>query len=192
LSREADFEIVADAGSGDEAISIAADVEPDVIMMDLSMPDGISGIQATRTIVAARPETIVVIVSTFQEPHDVAAAFDAGARGYFLKTAKPDELISGVRSILNGTASLSPAVAGRLNGATPSRLPADLTRRELEVLELILDGHTNRQIANALGISEKTVKTHCGNLFQRLGVRDRTQAAVWAERHLTRARNRRH
>ena len=190
LGNQEDFEVVASVASGEEAIRVAGEVRPDVILMDLSLP-GISGIEATRQILQRQPGVMVMIISTFEEPHDVAAALEAGARGYYAKHVRPAELVAAIRSVVNGAASLSPTIAARLNDATTVRVPADLTPREREVLELLVEGHTNRQIANELGISEKTVKTHCGHLFQRLGVRDRTQAAVWGERHLPRSRSRR-
>jgi DNA-binding NarL/FixJ family response regulator len=116
----------------------------------------------------------------------VVGALDAGAHGYLVKDVEPDVLVAGIRSVLDGGAPLSPSVAGHLlRGGWQLEAPASrLTRRELEVLRLIVDGHHNKQIAAVLGISEKTVKTHCSRLFQRLGVSDRTQAAVWAERNL--------
>ena len=190
LANQADFEVVGSVSSGEEAVAAVPTLEPDVVLMDLSLP-GISGIEATRQILRHHPDVMVVIISTFEDPQDVAAALEAGARGYYAKHVRPEELVAAIRAVVNGSASLSPAIAARLNDAAAVRVPSDLTPRERQVLELIVEGCTNRQIANELGISEKTVKTHCGHLFQRLGVRDRTQAAVWAERHLPRSRGRR-
>ena len=133
------------------------------------------------------PEIHVVVLTTFQEPRQVAAALSAGASGYLVKDVEPEVLVAGIRAAVQGGAPLSPSVAaGLLRGSNQMSMvsPSSLTPRELEILQLIVDGHTNQQIAKTLGISEKTVKTHCSRLFQRLGVTDRTQAAVWAMRNL--------
>lgn len=190
LARHDDLAVVASVASGPEAIDAASATDADVVLMDLSMP-GMSGIEAAAEMTRRSIPAAVVIVSTFDEPSDVAAAIDAGARGYVVKSVGPDELASCIRTVAAGGTSLSAPVAARLI-SEPFEAPAQirLTVRERQVLELILDGCSNRQIANALAISEKTVKTHCGHLFQRLGVRDRTQAAVWAERHLRHSRPR--
>lgn len=182
LSRSGDLDVVGSVASGEAAIAAVAELRPDVVLMDLSMP-GMSGIDATTAIVRAGLGAGVVIVSTFAEPRDVVAALDAGARGYVLKTIAPDELVACIRTVAAGGTCFSPVVAAGIDAA-PGAAAVHLTSRERDVLELILAGNSNRQIATILAISEKTVKTHCGHLFQRLGVRDRTQAALWAERNL--------
>lgn len=181
LSRADDIAVVGSVASGEAAIAAVAELRPDVVLMDLSMP-GMSGIEATAAIVRAGLDAGVVIVSTFAEPRDVVAALDAGARGYVLKSIAPDELMACIRTVAAGGTCFSPVVSAGV--AAPGPAAVHLTARERDVLELILAGNSNRQIATILAISEKTVKTHCGHLFQRLGVRDRTQAALWAERNL--------
>jgi DNA-binding NarL/FixJ family response regulator len=181
LSCADDVTVVGSVASGEAAIAAVAELRPDVVLMDLSLP-GMSGIEATAAIVRAGFDAGVVIVSTFAEPRDVVAALDAGARGYVLKSIAPDELMVCIRTVAARGTCFSPVASAGVAGPGPAAV--HLTARERDVLELILAGNSNRQIATILAISEKTVKTHCGHLFQRLGVRDRTQAALWAERNL--------
>jgi DNA-binding NarL/FixJ family response regulator len=185
LASYDDIDVVGTARSGDEAISLTGAVSPQVVLMDMVMPE-MDGIETTRRLVSAHPEVIVIALSTHNDPKQVVGALDAGAHGYLLKDVEPDVLVAGIRSVLDGGAPLSPSVAGHLlrGGWQLEARASRLTRRELDVLRLIVEGHHNRQIAAALGITEKTVKTHCSRLFQRIGVTDRTQAAVWAERNL--------
>jgi DNA-binding NarL/FixJ family response regulator len=185
LESYGDIEVVGSAGSGEQALQLTSTASPQVVLMDMAMP-GMDGIDTTRRLVALHPDVIVIALSTHNDPRQVVGALDAGAHGYLVKDVEPDVLVAGIRSVLDGGAPLSPSVAGHLlRGGWQLEAPASrLTRRELEVLRLIVDGHHNKQIAAVLGISEKTVKTHCSRLFQRLGVSDRTQAAVWAERNL--------
>ena len=180
-----EIHVVGAAASGEEAIGMAASTSPQVVLMDMAMPD-MDGIETTRRIVAAHPDIAVIALSTHGDPQQVVGALDAGAHGYLVKDVEPEVLVAGIRSVLDGGAPLSPSVAGHLlRGGWQLDVPTThLTRRELEVLRLIVEGKQNKQIASALGISEKTVKTHCSRLFQRIGVADRTQAAVWAERNL--------
>ncbi len=180
-----DIDVVGAARSGEEAIHLTDTASPQVVLMDMAMPE-MDGIETTRRLVAAHPGVSVIALSTHNDPQQVVGALDAGAHGYLVKDVEPDVLVAGIRSVLDGGAPLSPSVAGHLlRGGWQLDAPASqLTRRELEVLRLIVDGYHNKQIATALGISEKTVKTHCSRLFQRIGVSDRTQAAVWAERNL--------
>ncbi len=180
-----EIQVVGAAASGEEAIWMAAATSPQVVLMDMAMPD-MDGIETTRRLVAAQPDVAVIALSTHGDPQQVVGALDAGAHGYLVKDVEPEVLVAGIRSVLDGGAPLSPSVAGHLlRGGWQLDAPTtQLTRRELEVLRLIVDGRQNKQIAHALGISEKTVKTHCSRLFQRIGVADRTQAAVWAERNL--------
>jgi len=180
-----DIEVVGTASSGTEAITLVTDTSPQVVLMDMAMP-GIGGIDTTRLLTEAHPEVTVIALSTHNDPQHVAGALGAGARGYLLKDVGPEVLVAGIRSVVDGGAPLSPSISAQLMRSgwkidTPS---IQLTQRELEVLRLIVEGNQNKQIAIALGISVKTVKTHCSRLFQRIGVSDRTQAAVWAERHL--------
>jgi DNA-binding NarL/FixJ family response regulator len=181
-----DLEVVGTASDGSEAVQVVGELRPDLVLMDLSMPV-MDGIEATAALKQQYPDTHVVVLTTFQEPRQVAAALSAGASGYLVKDVEPEVLVAGIRAAVQGGAPLSPSVAaGLLRGSNQMSMvsPSSLTPRELEILQLIVDGHTNQQIARTLGISEKTVKTHCSRLFQRLGVTDRTQAAVWAMRNL--------
>jgi DNA-binding NarL/FixJ family response regulator len=197
LSSYADLEVVGEAANGEEAVQMVGMLSPDVVLMDMSMPI-MDGLQALKLVKQRYSDTVVVILSTFQEPRQVSEALGAGASGYLVKDVEPEVLVAGIRAAVTGGAPLSPSVAASLlRGATPVVAPEPqpqprsahnslLTPRELEILNLIVDGHSNFGIAKVLGISEKTVKTHCSHLFQRLGVSDRTQAAVWAMRNMTR------
>jgi DNA-binding NarL/FixJ family response regulator len=180
-----DIEVVGAAGDGEEAIRLLATTTPQVVLMDMAMP-GMGGIAATRQVTDEHPDVKVIAFSTHNDPHHVAGALGAGAHGYLVKDVGPDVLVAGIRSVVDGGAPLSPSVAAQLmrGGWRLDSPSAELTQRELQVLQLIVEGNQNKQIAVALGISEKTVKTHCSRLFQRIGVSDRTQAAVWAERNL--------
>jgi DNA-binding NarL/FixJ family response regulator len=180
------MQVVGIATNGRDAVRLAVAVSPDVILMDLSMPI-MDGIEATRQIKASMPNIAIIALTTFQDPRQVSAALSAGASGYLVKVIEPEVLVAGVRSVVKGGAPLSPSVAAQLlrqGGAQLAPTASSLTPRESEILRLIAEGHTNKQIARQLGISEKTVKTHCSRLFQRIGVIDRTQAAVWATRNL--------
>jgi DNA-binding NarL/FixJ family response regulator len=183
-----DLEVVGTASNGEEAVDLVEATRPDVVLMDLSMPL-MDGIQALTVVKQRFPEVRVVVLTTFQEPRQVSAALSAGASGYLVKDVEPEVLVAGIRAAVQGGAPLSPSVAAGLLRGGGSQMsgavsPASLTKREMEILHLIVDGRTNQGIATILGISEKTVKTHCSRLFQRLGVTDRTQAAVWAMRNL--------
>jgi len=172
------------ASGGEEAISRAAELKPTVVLMDLSMP-GMDGVEATRRVVAALPEVRVVMLTSFSEPEHVNAALDAGAIGYLLKDAEPEEIIRAVRAAARGEAPFSSRAAGALLSRRAERQTAEtLTPREREVLELVGQGLANKQISRRLGIREKTVKAHLTNVFQRIRVPDRTAAALWASRHL--------
>lgn len=180
LDRQHDMEVVAQARDGEEAVQLALVHRPDVVVMDLKMPR-LSGIDATRAICEACPSTAVVIFTTFFDPTSVVAALDAGARGFYLKDSSPALLVDGLRAAADGSLALSPRVAGAMYLARTETDPwAALTPREREILGLIAAGRSNKQIARRLDITEKTVKAHCTRLFARLGVTDRTQAAVWA------------
>ncbi len=182
LSGAEDIDVVGVAGDGAEAIELAAAEEPDVVLMDLSMPV-VDGIEATRRIRTAQQEVRVVVLTSFSDQRRILEALDAGAIGYLLKDAEPDELFRGVRAAAAGEAPLAPKAAQALLSARQGGVDAELTQREQEVLGLIAAGLPNKLIARRLEISEKTVKSHLTRIFRVLGVTDRTQAALWAERH---------
>lgn len=178
-----DFEVVGAGANGAEGAELAAEHRPDVVLMDLSMPE-VDGVEGTRRIVTAQPGTPVVILTSFSERDRILDAIDAGAVGYLLKDSDPDELLRGVRSAAAGESPFSPKAAKALLTIGSQRRAADeLTPREREVLRALSTGLANKQIARRLGISEKTVKTHLTSVFNRIGVTDRTQAALWAQRH---------
>jgi DNA-binding NarL/FixJ family response regulator len=184
LTGAGDIEVVGQAGDGAEALDVVRRTGPDVVVMDLQMP-GVDGVEATRRLVADDVECEVVVLTSYSDSARIVAALDAGAVGYLLKDADPEELINGIRAVSRGESPLHPRVARQLLSARAER-PAtvDLTPREAEVLDLVRQGMANKQIARRLGISERTVKAHLTSVFQRIGVADRTQAALWAERHL--------
>jgi len=178
-----DIDVVGEATNGAEAAELAAARAPDVVLMDLSMPV-VDGVEGTRRIRAAHPQLPVVILTSFSERDRILDAIDAGAVGYLLKDAEPDELVRGVRSAAHGESPFSPKAAKALLSLGSQRKAGDeLTVREREVLAALSAGLANKQIARRLGISEKTVKTHLTRVFSRIGVQDRTQAALWAERN---------
>jgi DNA-binding NarL/FixJ family response regulator len=191
LANAGDIEVVATASDGDEAVERAAALRPDIVLMDLSMP-GIDGIEATRRILGAaaateegKPRLRVVVLTSFAEQRRVLDALQAGASGYLLKDATPDEVIAAVRAAHAGGAPLDPAAARVLLDSQRAGQPVrNLSPRESEVLGLVATGLANKQIARRLGISERTVKAHLTAVFQQLGVTDRTQAALWAKEHL--------
>jgi len=182
LATADDVEVVGSAADGAEAVELAAETRPDVVLMDLSMPN-VDGIEATRQIVAAGGEAQVVVLTSVTDRERILAALDAGAIGYLLKDAEPDELIGGIRSAARGESPLSPKAARALVTARAEGERAELSPREREVLRCVAEGKPNKLIARDLGISEKTVKTHLTRVFQRIGVTDRTQAALWAKEH---------
>jgi DNA-binding NarL/FixJ family response regulator len=175
-----DMTVVAAAADGEEAVRLFGEHTPDVVLMDLSMP-GVDGVEATRRVTSGSPDARVVILTSFSDRERILDALDAGAVGYLLKDAEPDELLRGVRAAARGESPLAPKAAQAvLEARAESRPAADLTAREREVLEALAEGLANKQIARRLGIAEKTVKTHLTSVFQRIGVTDRTQAALWA------------
>jgi DNA-binding NarL/FixJ family response regulator len=183
LSASGDIEVVADVDDGAAAVAAVQHHHPDVVLMDLSMP-GMDGAEATRRLSAETPEVPVVILTSFSEQTRIVDAIDAGAMGYLLKDAEPDELLRGVRAAAAGEAPFSPKAAkALLTRASRSQPEAELTAREREVLACVAAGLPNKLIARRLAISEKTVKSHLTSVFQRIGVTDRTQAALWAHRH---------
>ncbi len=185
LDTAGDIEVVGAAADGAEAIELVASVEPDVVLMDLSMR-GVDGVAATAAITKAHSDMAVVVLTSFSEPARITAALEAGAIGYQLKDAAPDELIAAVRAAAAGGAPLDPRAARVLldkRASGPQGLAA-LSSREQDVLRLVTAGLANKQIARRLGIAERTVKAHLTNIFGRIGVSDRTQAALWAQQHL--------
>jgi DNA-binding NarL/FixJ family response regulator len=184
LATANDIEVVGGAADGAEATELAADTRPDVVLMDLSMPN-VDGIEATRAIVAANEDVQVVVLTSLSDRDRILAALDAGAIGYLLKDAEPGELIDGVRAAARGESPLAPKAARTLLMARADRERAGLSEREWEVLRCVAEGLPNKVIARKLGISEKTVKAHLTRVFQEIGVTDRTQAALWAKVHGT-------
>jgi len=184
LGAADDVELVGEAADGALAVELLAGTESDVVLMDLSMPV-LDGVEATRQLLAVRPSTRVVVLSSFAEQARVRAAVAAGAVGYVLKDCAPDELLAAVRQAAAGNAPLDPRVAAALLPSRGQPSPAEtLSGREAEVLRLAATGLANKQIGRSLGISERTVKVHLGNVFRRIGVTDRTSAAMWAREHL--------
>jgi two-component system, NarL family, response regulator LiaR len=187
LELQDGLEVVGEAGDGEEAVALAEQLRPDVVLMDLVMPK-LDGVGAMRELRRRQPATRVIALTSFLDDERLLPAIQAGAAGYLLKDVRPAELARAVRTAYAGEAMLDPAAAARLveavaQGATPAAAaPERLTRREHEVLELIARGRSNKRIAFELGIAEKTVKAHVGRLLAKLGVSDRTEAAVLAVR----------
>lgn len=180
-----DIELVGMAANGVEALALVADLKPDVVLMDLSMPE-MDGVEATRRIVAEHPGVRVLVLTSFSDQTRIMDALRAGAEGYLLKHSEPDEIAAAVRAIHEGGSPLDPKAARVLLESRRTAAESDnLTDREREVLLLVRAGLANKQIARKLEISERTVKAHLTNVFQRLGVSDRTQAALWASQHLS-------
>ena len=186
------IEVVGEAADGAQAVDLSRRLQPDVVLLDLVMP-GMDGIQATPRIVACSPRSRVIILTSFGEEDKVIPAVRAGAQGYLLKDIPPDELARAVRAAYLGQVQLHPDVARKLMSAVAAQDPPtgkpgeaavdELTGRELEVLGLIARGFNNREIAEKMVISEKTVKTHVSSILGKLHLEDRTQAAIYALRH---------
>ena len=184
IDADPGMRVVGSASDGAEAVELAQASAPDVVLMDLSMP-GMDGIEATRRILAAVPSAQVVVLTSFTDRDRVIDALDAGAVGYLLKDSEPEDLLRGIRAALRGESPLDPRAARALLDARDRRrATTTLTDRERQVLALVSQGMANKQIARALGISERTVKAHVGSVFSRIGVSDRTSAALWAREHL--------
>ena len=183
LATTADCAVVGEASTGEDAVALAPELRPDVVVMDLSMP-GAGGVEATRQVRALLPDVRVLVLTTFSDDHRVRAALAAGATGYLLKDASPDEVVAAVRAAGRDETPIDPRVArALLPGAAPADPAPDLPPRERDVLVRLARGLSNRQIATELGIAERTVKVHVGSLFRRIGVADRTSAALWARDH---------
>ncbi len=184
LGAEPDTEIVGEATDGAEAVALAAELEPDVILMDINMP-GVNGIEATRRILETSPETGVLMLTMFEDDASVFAAMRAGARGYVLKGADGEETIRAVRSVAGGEAIFGPGIAHRLMQFFAAPTPEtkafpELTDREREILSLIAGGYTNTAIAKALYLSPKTVRNYVSAIFTKLHVADRAGAIIRA------------
>jgi len=176
-------ELVGAAADGREAVELCEERHPHVVLMDLEMPV-LDGIEATRRIRAAQPEVAVVVLTSFSDRDRILRALDAGAAGYLLKDAEPDELRRALEAASRGEAPLDPRAARALLSARRAASPAEaLSEREREVLAMVGEGLANKAIARQLGISEKTVKAHLTSVFRRIEVTDRTQAALWAQRN---------
>jgi len=193
VASTTDLTVVGEVPGGADAVRFVQDAAakqapPDVVLMDLSMP-GMDGVEATRQVLAAAPTVRVVVLTSFHDRDRVLEALAAGAVGYLLKDSEPVEVLAAIRAAAQGHAPLDPRVAGVLlptaPGAENKQKPADpgLSARESEVLELLATGMSNRQIGRSLGIAERTVKVHVGNVFRRIGVADRTSAALWFRDH---------
>ncbi len=183
LAQADDIEVVGTAADGGQALAQARELGPDVVLMDLQMPE-VDGVTATREIVAEGLAEVLVLTS-FSDGERIVGALDAGAVGYLLKDADPDDVLSGIRAVSRGESPIHPRAAREMltaRAASPQTANTDLTPREAEVLKLVRLGLANKQIARRLGISERTVKAHLTSVFARIGVADRTQAALWAER----------
>jgi DNA-binding NarL/FixJ family response regulator len=175
-------EVIGAATGGEEAVAMTVEHDPDIVLMDLEMPD-VDGIEATRRIVELAPSTRVVILTSFSDRERILKALDAGAVGYLLKDAEPNDLARGIAAAARGESPLDPRAAGTVIAARVPTSQADLSEREREVLALLANGMPNKQIALRLGISEKTVKAHLTNVFRQIKVTDRIQAALWARDH---------
>ncbi|MDR1808513.1 MAG: response regulator transcription factor [Propionibacteriaceae bacterium] len=192
LKAEPDIEVVGEAADGKRALAQVSALKPDVVLMDVRMP-GMDGIEATRQIVAARPETKVIVLTTFDLDEYAFGALKAGASGFLLKDVRPDDLVAAIRSVAAGDAAISPRVTRRMLDLFAGKLPQDevadepaadplaaLTPRERDVFVAVAEGLTNAEIAERLFVSETTVKTHVGNILTKLGLRDRVHVVVWA------------
>lgn len=183
LSAEPTVELIGEAADGNEAIALAADLQPDVVVMDLNLP-GVNGIEATREVVTTSPHIAVLVLTMFDDEDSVFSAMRAGAQGYLLKGSGHDEVVQAIRTVAGGAIILGPSVARRMQRlfAAPTKASTfpELTPREHEVLDLVARGRNNPEIARILGVSGKTIRNHVSNLFTKLQVADRAQAIVRA------------
>ncbi|WP_420000344.1 response regulator [Streptomyces boninensis] len=180
LDSAPDVDVVGEAGTGEEAVALAAQRNADVVLMDLQLGAGIDGVEATRQITAAHPDTHVLVLTTYDTDADITRAIEAGATGYLLKAERPDELFAAIHAAAEGRTALSPPVAGRVMARMRSPQPT-LTDRERDILAQLAQGLGNRDIARALFISEATVKTHLGRIYDKLGVDTRAGAVAVAK-----------
>lgn len=186
LELQGDIEVVGEASSGEEGVQLARELLPDVVLMDLVMP-GIDGVETTRRVKAASPSSRVIVLTSFADDDKVFPAIKAGAISYLLKDISPEELAHAIRAAQRNEAVLHPEVAAKLmqefSAPRPNEAPVDqLTPREMDVLRLVAKGKSNKEIADNLVISEKTVKTHISNILSKLHLADRTQVAIYALR----------
>jgi DNA-binding NarL/FixJ family response regulator len=185
LDRVADIAVVGEAASGDEAVELAHKLEPHIILMDIKMP-GLNGIEATREIQRANPQIGILVLTMFEDDDSVFAAMRAGAKGYLLKDSGGEGVVHAIRAVASGEAVFGPGVAERMIGffsaprAAPKRAFPELTEREEEVLSLVAQGKSNREIARQLFVSLKTVRNHVSNILLKLQVADRAQAVIRA------------
>jgi DNA-binding NarL/FixJ family response regulator len=183
IAAQSDMELVGTAANGVEAVEMCRSLRPDVVVMDLEMPL-MDGIEATRAIVTQAAPPAVLVLTSFSDRRRILGALDAGALGYLLKDASAEEVVKGIRDAAEGGSPLDPRAARSLLEAQSAPHPLEgVSPREREVLALLLEGLPNKLIARRLGISEKTVKTHLTSVFRQIGVTDRVQAVLWAERH---------
>lgn len=186
LASQPDMEVVGEADSGKRAVELALDLRPDIILMDLVMPE-MDGIEATKQIIAQWPEAKIIVVTSFLDDEKVYPALEAGATSYMLKTSKANEIANAIRATFYGQSVLEPEVTNKVMTKMKQKkelLPhEELTNREMEVLLLMAQGKTNQEIADELFIAVKTVKVHVSNILSKLGVQDRTQAVIYAFRH---------
>ena len=189
LSSQDEFEVIGEAANGEEAIAKALELSPEIMLMDLVMPK-MDGISATKEILRLKPEIKILILTSFSDANHAIPALEAGALGYLLKENDPEEVIQAISKLVNGEKQIHPKVTeGLLSALQTQRKPEhnllnSLTSREKEVLKEITNGKSNKEIASTLFISEKTVKTHVSNILSKLSLQDRTQAALFAIRHL--------
>ena len=189
LELQADILVVGEAGDGQTAVEMVRQLEPDVVLMDLVMPS-LDGISATRQVKALNSGVKVIALTSFTEDDKVFPAIQAGASSYLLKDVSPEDLVEAIRAAHQGEARLHPDIARKLmdqvaqqSSVTRQDLPEQLTGRELEVVQLVAQGRNNHEIAEALVISEKTVKSHISNMLSKLHLDDRTQLAIYAIKH---------
>ena len=187
LKTQKDIEVVGEAKNGIEAVELVSSLQPNIVLMDLVMPE-LDGIQATRRIKEQWPNVEVLMLTSFSEKDHVLPALEAGAAGYQLKDIEPDDLVGSIRAIMRGENTLHPEATNSLEAGLreEENLPHvlhPLTPRELDVLAELTKGKSNREIASSLFVTEKTVKTHISNIFTKLNVQDRTQAALYAVKH---------
>lgn len=185
LAQQDGFAVVGEAGTGEEAVAQALAQRPDVVLMDLQMP-GMDGVEATRILREQVPGVHVLVLTTFDDDELIWGAIQAGAKGYLLKDSPPAALFAAVRDVAAGKTLIPPEILARLTQVIQQGGPGvqeePLTEREHQILQLIAKGHSNKEIAATLFISDNTVKTHISNLFEKLGVRDRTEAVTKALR----------
>lgn len=186
LSAQPDIEVVGEAGDGKKGVELALELRPDIILMDLVMPE-MDGIEATRQIIEKWSEAKIIIVTSFLDDEKVYPALEAGATSYMLKTSKASEIANAIRNTYHGQSVLEPEVTGKMmmkmRQKTQHFPHEELTEREMEILLLMAEGKTNQEMADELFIALKTVKTHVSNILSKLQVQDRTQAVIYAFKH---------